>query len=172
MIGTEGVIICGKRGGPSFIEMKRVNPITLTCPRGFIPCSTETKATETVCLTPEQVPAECPIIDLVLVSDADLLGWDYVGYTVFDPPMGNSGLKIAVTKDKFRNYISGGAIMGIEVNTQQPCFGNENQAIILTKKQFTDLERFDFDKTRFVMNCPMVNFRENVVRDFRYELIG
>ena len=117
MIGTEGVIICGKRGGPSFIEMKRVNPITLTCPRGFIPCSTETKATETVCLTPEQVPAECPIIDLVLVSDADLLGWDYVGYTVFDPPMGNSGLKIAVTKDKFRNYISGGAIMGIEVNT-------------------------------------------------------
>lgn len=69
MTGTEGVIFCGKRGGPSFINGTRVDPSTMLCPKGYMPCLNDKKATEKVCLEPERIPADCPIIDLVLLTD-------------------------------------------------------------------------------------------------------
>ena len=100
-----------------------------------MPCSNETKATEVVCLKPDQIPQECPIIDIAFLTDNDQLSWDYEGYTILDTPLKRTQQKLAFTKDKFRNYISGGAIMEVIANTQQPCFGNSKNALILKKEQ-------------------------------------
>ena len=45
-----GMISCGKRGGPTFLETVRVDPMTKECPRGLVPCNYNSPADETVCV--------------------------------------------------------------------------------------------------------------------------
>ena len=35
----KGKVACAKRGGPNFVDSKRVDPKTLKCPYGYVPCS-------------------------------------------------------------------------------------------------------------------------------------
>ena len=72
MTSISGKISCAKRGGPTFLETVRVDPITLKCPEGLVPCSLYTDATDTVCMEPNLVQTECPIID-VFVMHEDLI---------------------------------------------------------------------------------------------------
>ena len=150
--GTENVTICAKRGGPSFMNTTRVDPALLRCPSGFSPCSRETKHTETICLEPERIPTDCPIIDMMLVKESEALSWQADGYTVIQSPRfvpikpDQAPRVLAFTKDKFRNYVSGGPIMEIITNTQNPCFGNSKQSLRLTKMQIKEHNRFDFEK--------------------------
>ena len=50
MTADAGIVICGKRGGPTFVETVRVDPISLKCPEDFTPCSALTPPSETVCV--------------------------------------------------------------------------------------------------------------------------
>ena len=62
-----GAIICGKRGGPTFTETKRVDNFSLKCPPGTELCSDATSPTNSICIAPES-KSDCPIIDLVIVT--------------------------------------------------------------------------------------------------------
>lgn len=68
MTADGGIVICGKRGGPNFIETVRVNPGSLKCPKGFTPCSELTPPSETVCVEIDaDKESKCPIIDLFAI---------------------------------------------------------------------------------------------------------
>ena len=47
--------LCGKRGGPTFLETVKVDPETLKCPEGTILCSEASDATEAVCMEPDKI---------------------------------------------------------------------------------------------------------------------
>lgn len=67
MTAMTGLIACGKRGGPNFLETIRPDPYTLECPRNYIPCSKFTPANDTVCVKEYERDFECPIIDLFII---------------------------------------------------------------------------------------------------------
>lgn len=62
------MVVCGKRGGPNFIDSVRIGSGENRCPEGLQPCSKQTQISETICMEPEKIPAECPILDLVLAT--------------------------------------------------------------------------------------------------------
>ena len=64
-------VICGKRGGPTFVKTLRVDPIFLKCPPGTQLCSEMTDPSASVCMTPNSL-ANCPIIDLVIEKSETL----------------------------------------------------------------------------------------------------
>ena len=69
MTSIDGMVACGKRGGPNFVDTVRVDPVTLKCPGGYEPCSYETNPSETVCLSKKIDKSQCPILDIVIISE-------------------------------------------------------------------------------------------------------
>ena len=67
MTVTTGKIICGKRGGPTFLETVRVEKKTRKCPEGYVACSRFTGLTETICIEPDKID-DCPIIDFLAIN--------------------------------------------------------------------------------------------------------
>ena len=67
-----GMIVCGKRGGPTFMETSRVDPITKQCSRGLVPCSKTSPPRETVCVKEYEREFECPILDLFIVKESNI----------------------------------------------------------------------------------------------------
>jgi len=61
---------CAKRGGPNFLETKRVDSVTGECPPGLVRCSPWTSRTDTVCMKESELKEKCPIIDLFVVHEA------------------------------------------------------------------------------------------------------
>ena len=67
MTVTNNMIICGKRGGPTFLETVRVEKKTRKCPENYVACSRFTGLTETVCIEPHKLD-DCPIIDILAIN--------------------------------------------------------------------------------------------------------
>ena len=42
MTAITGFTACAKRGGPTFLETVRVDPVSRICPRGYVKCSPNT----------------------------------------------------------------------------------------------------------------------------------
>jgi len=72
LTAISGKVACAKRGGPTFLETVRVDLETQECPRTYVPCSTYTTATDTVCVKEYEKDFECPIIDLFIVKDEEI----------------------------------------------------------------------------------------------------
>ena len=53
MTNIAGMIACGKRGGPTFMNTIRVDPVTKECPQDTIPCSPYSDNTSTICIDPD-----------------------------------------------------------------------------------------------------------------------
>ena len=69
MTAINGMVACGKRGGPTFLETVRVDSVLMTCPEGYEPCSVETSPSETICMPLGSDMSECPILDLVIFNE-------------------------------------------------------------------------------------------------------
>ena len=80
MTSIGGMTACGKRGGPSFIDTVRVDAETFDCPAGYEPCSKETTASETICWPLSESKADCPIIDILVISTENEERWNSKGY--------------------------------------------------------------------------------------------
>ena len=72
MTVDSGMVVCGKRGGPTFIETNRVDPVTKLCARGLVPCSHTSPPGETVCVKEYEKEFECPILDLFIVKESNI----------------------------------------------------------------------------------------------------
>ena len=68
MTQLNGMILCGKRGGKSFINQTRVRPYKRTCANGLLPCSFHTSQTDTICVAPERKAEDCPILDIAFIT--------------------------------------------------------------------------------------------------------
>ena len=79
MTETYGKIICGKRGGPTFLETVRVEKKTRKCPENYVACSRFTGLTETVCIEPDKID-DCPIIDLLAINNYSERAWKELDY--------------------------------------------------------------------------------------------
>lgn len=60
-----GVSFCARRGGSTFLDTVRVDPQVNSCPGDLKPCTQDTRATETTCVSDL---ADCPILDIMVVS--------------------------------------------------------------------------------------------------------
>lgn len=69
MTSISGKIACGKRGGPTFLDSVRVDPVTMECPYPLVPCSKITNATDTICVREYEREYECPIIDVFVIHE-------------------------------------------------------------------------------------------------------
>ena len=82
MTVISGRLACAKRGGPTFIEQKRVDKKTLQCPEGYQRCSDKTWPSETVCIEQDKLDTDCPIIDLFVINDYEAGLWIKKGFKV------------------------------------------------------------------------------------------
>ena len=80
MTSITGFTACAKRGGPTFLETVRVDPRTRVCPRGYVPCSTNTDRSDTVCVRDYEKEHECPIIDIVVIHENNIALYKSSGY--------------------------------------------------------------------------------------------
>ena len=76
-----GKHICGKRGGPSFAEVQRVQLNTpecgsrdsiCNCPEGLAKCSEMTSPENTLCYPPADL-SNCPIIEMKFVTSEEVV---------------------------------------------------------------------------------------------------
>ena len=79
MTNISGMVVCAKRGGPTFMETKRVDPFSLKCPRGTTPCLPNSHPA-TVCLEEEKHSTECPIVDILIIYNKDIEIYENRGY--------------------------------------------------------------------------------------------
>ena len=68
MTSVSGVVACGKRGGTSFLDTVRVDEESRECPNGMVPCSDQTQPSETVCVDPDKIEEQCPILDFFVIG--------------------------------------------------------------------------------------------------------
>ena len=61
-----GFTICGLPGGDPYVNATRVDPVTLKCPAGKVPCSNNTSVENTICYPASNLTANCPITDIYL----------------------------------------------------------------------------------------------------------
>ena len=135
MTSFSGKVACGKRGGPSFINSRRVGAYTWTCPDGFVPCSLTTLPTETVCIEPDKKPADCPILDFIVIHEEAARSYQNIGYSVTeDGYLQDAGYytKIAFSKNNARQQVSAEPIISTAMNTRTPCIGYDRDRLILT----------------------------------------
>ena len=67
MTSITGFTTCAKRGGPNFLETVRTVGVNNICPEDYVPCTTLTNSTDTVCVREEERELNCPIIDIFVV---------------------------------------------------------------------------------------------------------
>lgn len=84
--------------------------------------------------------AECPIIDIFVVNEAEIEGWKSKGFEVtrkgfLDTTEEGSSNHIAFSKNQTRNGTDvKDPIISTVMNTREPCFGPEKDGLILTKE--------------------------------------
>ena len=97
---------CGKRGGPTFLETRRVDPETGECPHPLVRCSPITNATDTVCVNEYEREYECPIIDIFVIHENNTQFFEENGFIVttdgYYQPEGDYMTKIAFSKERTR----------------------------------------------------------------------
>ena len=139
MTNISGMIACGQRGGPSFIETMSTRPISGICPLGYHLCSDQTSPTESVCLPPEfSKDKHCPILDVLVISDSDSEKWRDNGYQITEkgyPTSAESVAKIAFSKTTSRIAGDGPKepIIHFTMNTFIPCMGYDYERLMLTR---------------------------------------
>ena len=79
---AEDQIICGKRGGRSFLEA--IRPASNDrCPDLTVPCSNNTSPENTYCVYPDEKQAGlCPVTEIKIMSEDELGGIDTSVYVV------------------------------------------------------------------------------------------
>ena len=82
MTQISGKSACGKRGGPTFLDTVRVDPVTLECPFPLVPCSKITNATDTICVKEYEREYECPIIDVFVIHEDNSQFFEANGFEV------------------------------------------------------------------------------------------
>ena len=112
---TGGFTLCGLRGGLPYRNVTRVDPTTLACPSGTVPCSTNTSATNTVCYPSNQLATSCPINGIEITSDLNhakalrTAGWSYhalkvwVDYVAFYVLWSTNQDSLPITQTKFES---------------------------------------------------------------------
>ena len=154
-------VICGKRGGSPYVSARKVVPDSSICMSGYTKCSSMTQATDTVCVLEHRLAEDCPIIDIIFVTEQQLTHADLSGYTVLESRFtihDGTVKKLAFSKDKIRKHIVGAPVMAIEINTQVPCFGNKKGELKLSPLQNTALKSFDYWKEKGITTCPKVQY--------------
>ena len=107
------VIVCGKRGGPSFLNTIRVNPQTFECPIGYEPCSKATSPSETVCWPVGESKENCPIVDILVIETESQYLWESKGYKTTENTFVQSSnssaatTRIAFSKEQNRDKTEG-----------------------------------------------------------------
>ena len=83
----DGVRICGKRGGQSFLNTVRPNSNGV-CPGKTIPCSRFTSPENTICVEPSVaengILSDCPITEIKLVDPDEAEQLDPAYYKILD----------------------------------------------------------------------------------------
>ena len=136
------MLVCGKRGGPSFVQTVRVNPLYYKCPDGYERCSPHTSHSETICMPYENNKRDCPIIDMLVIAAEQEGMWRNRGYQTtsktFYSLAGNTfNLKIAFSKRTSRDKTEGSLepIISATLNTYVPCYGYDSERLILSGHQ-------------------------------------
>ena len=122
MINIHGMVACGKRGGPTYLETVRVDTVTLSCPRGYVPCSEFTIPSDTICIEPERKKPDCPIIDMFLVKESAMNLWkDSFEFTAknFGNFSDKDKTRLAYSKTHTRNKVvnNGEPVIDTVINT-------------------------------------------------------
>ena len=123
------MLVCGKRGGPSFVQTVRVNPLYYKCPDGYERCSPHTSHSETICMPYENNKRDCPIIDMLVIAAEQEGMWRNRGYqttskTFYSLAENTFNLKIAFSKRTSRDKTEGSLepIISATLNTYVPCY--------------------------------------------------
>ena len=129
-----GMISCGKRGGPTFLETVRVDPLTRECPRGLVPCNYNSPADETVCVKEYEWEFECPIVDILLVHEDNIFQLESE-FKITEKGYPNKDEKktfIAFSKTLTRENESYAPIISSAINTGLPCYGPDKDRLIVS----------------------------------------
>ena len=113
-------ISCAKRGGPTYIETVRVDPVSLKCPNGTYPCSRITSATDTVCMEKEKHESDCPIIDVFATHQNQIPMLTSNHFKVTEDGYDQDGLfksHIAFSKLTTRFWVGQDAVISTKLNT-------------------------------------------------------
>ena len=150
MTALGGMVACGKRGGFSFIESRKVDIYSMECPKNYEPCSPFTKPAETVCIKKGSDKADCPIIDILVIDQSFEPTWQIRGYKTTEksyPYNGDSTTKIAFSKTTARllDKRSNDPIIGFAINTNIPCYGYDSDRLILNNDQMSKI-KFTIEK--------------------------
>ena len=131
-----GMILCGKRGGPTFLETFEVDPETLKCPEGTVLCSDASDATEAVCMERQNLD-QCPILDIVVIYKKDISYYQVIGFEIAGNWPIDEGVDekystyLAFSKISARKGVGYGPVMGTTINTREPCYGAEKDQLII-----------------------------------------
>ena len=175
MTVDSGMIVCGKRGGPTFMETVRVDPTTKECPRGLVPCSDKTPPSETVCVKEYEREFECPIIDIYILKEHEKADAVQLGYQVTETGFpGNSAVFIAFSKTEVREGQSYAPIISSAINSKgnYPCFGPDKDRLIIPEDDFLWLD-FSLELESPISNCTEYTWRQEIEEtDDRYDTVG
>ena len=80
---SENHLICGIRGGKSFLDLQRVTDNNGNCPERTIPCIANQETIENIICYPTSgdYETDCPITDLLIVDKSKLESYTAQGYT-------------------------------------------------------------------------------------------
>ena len=157
MTQLEGVRICGRRGGQSFLNTVRPNKDGV-CPDKTIPCSKNTSPENTICVEPgateNGISNDCPITEIKLVDPIEANQLDPAYYKVLDFKQ----WKLVYSKDRVDSL----PIQATQLAESTPCFHQSQTE--RTKQDFYWLER-----DRHHSTCQEYG---GYSRDHRYDMIG
>ena len=142
MTNDKGTVICGVRGGPTFLETVRPDFDTRECPKELIPCSSFTSVDDTVCINPEDVANfKCPIVEILLASEDELDELHEIGYQSTEQVISLATSRMPLhfvfsTNVTTGEEVSGSPIVSSAINTEVPCFGPDYERLVFSTKQF------------------------------------
>lgn len=162
MTDIGGVTACAKRGGPSLNETVRADAQTFNCPAGYSPCSDKVSPSETVCWPDGESKENCPILDIIIISVDFEESWIRRGYKMTQNTFPNRGpgtsqTKLAFSKLYGRKQVNGQQepIISTTINTYVPCFGYDNERLILSGDQIAKTF-LPFEKEDPIQVCPEI----------------
>ena len=150
-------LICAKRGGPSFIDTIRVEPVTQKCPKGHVPCSPHSSASETVCIAQGQ-EYDCPIIDLLFIQEDMVSSMQDLGYTIVKSPSRYIAFSKTLGHTDSDNI---NPFIGSAINTQQPCYGLDKHRLIIDESSID----FTLEKNNPINACEENEWRKATIEN-------
>ena len=188
MTNIAGMTACGKRGGPNFLETIRVDSQTKRCPRGTVPCSNYSDSTDTVCVEKDMTD-ECPIIDILVIYSESMDYYKKLGYQVTSKGWLSSQEStnsqesddsyltyLAFSKVKARVEVGYSAVISTTINTQEPCYGQDRDRLLLLKTRENVSQIHDItipiERDTPLSECPEYEWRLNSDDQDRFFTIG